>query len=109
MLSRGFFPSLNSASTSSGGVLSTNSGGAISRQESLRHSKSSSKVERKVSFSGADPVLIEALPLKPKRHKEKQDKERKKKVDMNKHCDDILDQVSPMPYGFSFLRVKIDK
>jgi len=84
-----------SASTSSGGVLSNSSGGAISRQESFRHSKSSgTKLERKVSFSGADPILIDT-PLKPKRHKEKQDKEKKKKVDLNnKFCDDILDQVS---------------
>ena len=65
-------------------------GGVISRQESLRHSKSS-KVERKVSFSGADPVVLESSPQKPKRIKEKS--ERKKKTDTSKHCDDLFDQV----------------
>ncbi len=70
----------------------------ISRQESLRQSKSSSKIERKVSFSGADPIVLESSPPKPKRIKEKS--ERRKKADSNKNCDDLFDQVNILIMNF---------
>lgn len=90
-------PSVKSVSTTSTAtsinVPPVTNGGVISRQESIKQSKSSSKIERKVSFSGADPIVLDQ-PQKPKRHKEKQEKERKKKPEPSKHCDDLFDQVS---------------
>ncbi len=46
-----------------------------------------------IPYIGANPVVMESSPQKPKRVKEKTEK--KKKPESNKTCDDLFDQVSP--------------